>query len=84
MEHPRYSQHKPDSERLATIEAVLSRLDQALLGQDGNGGFVAKTNDRLASLETDRSWIKGAYAALAAVVSALGLGGVLHIFSGKH
>ena len=72
-----------NSERLARIEAIVERLDHELCG-NGQPGFITKTNERLSSIEGDRSWLKGAYWVLSALVSALGLGGVIHIFGNRN
>ncbi len=68
--------------RLARIETTLGRLDAALLGVDGNGGFVNDTRSKLAQFDRERAWVKGAFAVISAVVSALGLGTIFHIVSG--
>lgn len=82
MDYNNQTNHASTPERLAKIETILERLEHELLG-NGQPGFIQKTNDRLATFDRDRSWVKGAFAVLSAMVSFLGIGGVLHIIRGK-
>lgn len=82
MEYGNKTNHAPMDERMARIETILERLDHELCG-NGQPGFIQKTNDRLAKNDQERAWLKGGFAVISALVSALGVGGILHIFRGR-
>lgn len=82
MDYSNQVNHKPTPERLATIEAILERLEKELLG-NGRPGFIQITNQWKDEVNRERSWIKGAFATISAIVSAIGIGGLVHIFRGK-
>lgn len=74
---------------LGRIEATLEKFDETLVRFDhqlfGNGqpGKLTIMDQRLDSLDTTRSKVKGALSALAAVVTAIGGTELYHLFFGR-
>lgn len=60
-----------DSDRLAVIESIVTRMDLHLFGDDGQGGKLNSFENRITKLENWRWWVVGI-----AVGLGMALGGV--------
>ena len=74
---------------LGRIEATLEKFDETLTRFDhqlfGNGqpGKLTVVDDRLGVLETFKSTAKGAIGTISAIISAVGLTELFHLFAGR-
>lgn len=70
------------AERLARIEAIVSRMEQRLLG-NGQPGEIDLLKQRTSELEEVAYKAKGAFWVISAVVTFITSGGLIHIFKAK-
>ena len=77
------------SELLISIKTTLDRMDHELFGNGQPGKLreldtkIQLLDDRVESHERFKSYIKGTFAAISTIVSALGVTEFYHLFLGK-
>ena len=74
--------HRSDTERLAVIESIVTRMDRRLFGVDESMGELGQLDFRLTKLENWRWWLIGIGVGLG-VGGGVGLAKILEALNGK-